>query len=150
MKSLMYQNILVVCVGNICRSPTGERLLQKKLPGLNITSAGIRALVGKDADFQAIKTALKHGTVVAGHTARQLTAGMCEKADLILVMEQNHIDQVADILPAARSKTMLFGQWLQQKNIPDPFRQSDEMFETVYQQLDAAAEQWAGKLRQRT
>lgn len=146
----MYQNILVVCVGNICRSPTGERLLQKKLPGLNITSAGIRALVGKDADFQAIKTALKHGTVVAGHTARQLTAGMCEKADLILVMEQNHIDQVADILPAARSKTMLFGQWLQQKNIPDPFRQSDEMFETVYQQLDAAAEQWAGKLRQRT
>ena len=146
----MYQNILVVCVGNICRSPTGEQLLQKKLPGLNITSAGIRALVGKDADFQAIKTALKHGTVVAGHTARQLTAGMCEKADLILVMEQNHIDQVADILPAARSKTMLFGQWLQQKNSPDPFRQSDEMFETVYQQLDAAAEQWAGKLRQRT
>lgn len=148
MKSLMYQNILVVCVGNICRSPTGERLLQKKLPGLNITSAGIRALVGKDADFQAIKTALKHGTVVAGHTARQLTAGMCEKADLILVMEQNHIDQVADILPTARSKTMLFGQWLQQKNIPDPFQQSDEMFETVYQQLDTAAAQWADKLRQ--
>ena len=146
----MYQNILVVCVGNICRSPTGEQLLQKKLPGLNITSAGIRALAGKDADFQAIKTALKHGTVVAGHTARQLTAGMCEKADLILVMEQNHIDQVADILPAARSKTMLFGQWLQQKNIPDPFRQSDEMFETVYQQLDAAATQWAAKLGQQT
>ncbi|MDO5639126.1 MAG: hypothetical protein Q4G28_04590 [Neisseria sp.] len=142
----MYQNILIVCVGNICRSPTGERLLQQKLPGLSISSAGIRALSGKDADFQAIKTALKHGTVVAGHTARQLTAEMCEQADLILVMEQNHIDQVADILPAARSKTMLFGQWLPQKNIPDPFRQSEEMFETVYQQLETAAAHWAAKL----
>ncbi len=142
----MYQNILIVCVGNICRSPTGERLLQKKLPGLKVSSAGLRALAGKDADFQAIKTALQHGTVVAGHTARQLTEQMCEKADLILVMEQNHIDQVADILPAARSKTMLFGQWLPQKNIPDPFRQSEEMFETVYQQLETAATHWAAKL----
>jgi len=79
----MYHNILIVCLGNICRSPTAERIMQKKLPGHRISSAGIKALAGKDADFQAIKTALKHGVIVAGHTARQLTAPMCEQADLV-------------------------------------------------------------------
>ena len=78
--------------------------MQKKLPGHQISSAGIKALAGKDADFQAIKTALKHGVIVAGHTARQLTASMCEQADLILVMEPSQIDMVADIHPPARSK----------------------------------------------
>lgn len=111
----MYHNILIVCLGNICRSPTAERIMQKKLPGHRISSAGIKALAGKDADFQAIKTALKHGVIVAGHTARQLTAPMCEQADLILVMEPCQIDMVADIHPPARSKTMLFAQWLPKK-----------------------------------
>ena len=131
----MFQNILVVCMGNICRSPIAERILQKKLPGHRVSSAGINALAGKDADFQAIKTALKHGVVVAGHTARQLPPEMCNAADL-----------VADILPSARGKTILLAQWLPKKNIPDPFKQSSEMFEAVFQQIQSAAETWAEKL----
>ena len=142
----MFQNILVVCMGNICRSPIAARILQKKLPGHRVSSAGINALAGKDADFQAIKTALKHGVVVAGHTARQLTPEMCNAADLILVMEPAHIDMVADILPSARGKTILLAQWLPKKNIPDPFKQSSEMFEAVFQQIQSAAETWAEKL----
>ena len=142
----MYHNILIVCLGNICRSPTAERIMQKKLPGHRISSAGIKALAGKDADFQAIKTALKHGVIVAGHTARQLTAQMCEQADLILVMEPCQIDMVADIHPPARSKTILFAQWLPKKTVPDPFNQSSEMFEAVYLQLEEAAQAWARKL----
>ena len=144
--SLMFQNILVVCMGNICRSPTAERILQKKLPNHRISSAGINALAGKDADFQAIKTALKHGVIVAGHTARQLTPQMCDEADLILVMEPAHIDMVADIQPSARSKAFLLAQWLPKKNIPDPFKQSSEMFEAVFLQIEQAADTWADKL----
>lgn len=144
--SLMFQNILVVCMGNICRSPTAERILQKKLPNHRISSAGINALAGKDADFQAIKTALKHGVIVAGHTARQLTPQMCDEADLILVMEPTHIDMVADIQPSARSKAFLLAQWLPKKNIPDPFKQSSEMFEAVFLQIEQAADTWADKL----
>ena len=140
--SLMFQNILVVCMGNICRSPTAERILQKKLPNHRISSAGINALAGKDADFQAIKTALKHGVIVAGHTARQLTPQMCDEADLILVMEPAHID----IQPSARSKAFLLAQWLPKKNIPDPFKQSSEMFEAVFLQIEQAADTWADKL----
>lgn len=144
--SFMFQNILVVCMGNICRSPTAERILQKKLPNRHISSAGINALAGKDADFQAIKTALKHGVIVAGHTARQLTPQMCDEADLILVMEPAHIDMVADIQPSARSKAILLAQWLPKKNIPDPFKQSSEMFEAVFLQIEQAANTWADKL----
>ena len=146
----MYHNILIVCLGNICRSPTAERIMQKKLPGHRISSAGINALAGKDADFQAIKTALKHGVIVAGHTARQLTAQMCEQADLILVMEPCQIDMVADIHPPARSKTMLFAQWLPKKTVPDPYKQSSEMFEAVFEQLNAAADTWKTKLNGKT
>lgn len=51
----MYHNILIVCLGNICRSPTAERIMQKKLPGHQISSAGIKALAGKDADFKLLK-----------------------------------------------------------------------------------------------
>lgn len=142
----MYQKILIVCVGNICRSPTAERLLSQKMPHLQVSSAGLRAPAGKDADLQAIRTALRHGVVVAGHTARQLTAAMCEEADLILVMESWHIDGVADIQPSARSKTMLLGQWLPQTGIPDPYGQTDDVFEAVYRKIDEAAEQWAFKL----
>lgn len=142
----MFQNILVVCLGNICRSPTAERVLQKKLPKHRVSSAGIKALVGNTADFQAIKTALKHGIVVAGHTARQLNAEMCDQADLILVMEPEQIDRVADIQPAARSKTILLAQWLPKKTIPDPFRQSPEMFEAVFRQIEEAAAAWEQKL----
>lgn len=124
--------------------------MQKKLPGYQISSAGIKALAGKDADFQAIKTALKHGVIVAGHTARQLTAQMCEQADLILVMEPSQIDMVADIHPPARSKTMLFAQWLPKKTVPDPYKQSSEMFEAVFEQLNAAADTWKTKLNGKT
>lgn len=142
----MFHNILVVCYGNICRSPTAERILQKKLPKHHIHSAGIRALTGQDAAFQSIKTALNHGVIVAGHTARQLTAEMCDQADLILVMEPEQIDLVADIQPSARGKTILFAQWLPKKTIPDPFNQSNEMFEAVFNQIEEAAEEWSKKL----
>ncbi|MBF0804002.1 MULTISPECIES: low molecular weight protein-tyrosine-phosphatase [Neisseria] len=142
----MFQKILIVCVGNICRSPTAERLLQQKMPHLQVFSAGLKAAAGKDADLQAIRTALRHGLIIAGHTARPLTAAMCETADLILVMEPRHIDEVAAVLPAARSKTMLLGQWLPKQHIPDPYGQSDEMFEAVYRLIDEAVEQWAFRL----
>lgn len=56
----MFNNILVVCVGNICRSPTAERLLQRYHPELKVESAGLGALVGKGADPTAISVAAEH------------------------------------------------------------------------------------------
>lgn len=57
----MFNSILVVCTGNICRSPIGERYLRNIMPDKIIDSAGTGALVGHDADISALKIAAKHG-----------------------------------------------------------------------------------------
>ncbi|WP_337264282.1 MULTISPECIES: arsenate reductase/protein-tyrosine-phosphatase family protein [unclassified Serratia (in: enterobacteria)] len=142
----MFNSILVVCVGNICRSPTGERLLKKALPGKKVDSAGVGALVGKPADAIATEVAAQHMLSLEGHQAQQLTGTMCRKYDLILVMEKNHIDAVCKLAPEVRGKTMLFGHWLDQREIADPYRQSREAFEFVYRLLDESAQKWAKAL----
>lgn len=142
----MFNKILVVCVGNICRSPSGEYLLKKLLPTKEIASAGIGALVGKPADRMATEVATANGVSLKKHVAQQLSSQLCSNYDLILVMEKGHIEAVTKIAPEARGKTMLFGQWIGQKDIPDPYRQSREAFVHAYNLIDEAAKAWAKKL----
>lgn len=142
---MRFQSILVVCVGNICRSPTGERLLRNALPNKIIASAGVAAMVGHEADATASEVAIDHGVSLEHHLARQLTREICAQHDLILVMEQKHIDAVTRIAPEARGKTMLYGHWIK-REIPDPYRQSREAFEFAYQLLSEATNAWATKL----
>lgn len=146
----MFDNILVVCVGNICRSPIGERYLQTLLPQKNIASAGIASkrsgLVGKPADSMAVQVADEHGVDITAHQSQQLTAELCAQYDLILVMEKGHLSALSEIAPEARGKAMLFGQWIGQKDIPDPYRQSKEAFDYAYQLIVQAADAWRAKL----
>jgi len=142
----MFNSILVVCTGNICRSPIGERLLREKLPGKKIDSAGVGALVDHAADNSAITVAEQHGLSLVGHKGQQFTGRLGRQYDLILVMEKQHIEQVSRIAPEARGKTLLFGHWLGNKEIPDPYRQSMEAFEFVYQLLEQSATGWMTKL----
>ena len=142
----MITSVLVVCVGNICRSPTGERLLKRALPDKRIASAGLGALKGYPADQTASEVAETHGLSLAGHQAQQLTASMCRDYDLILVMEKRHIEQVNRIDPAARGKTMLLGHWINHQEIADPYRKSREAFEEVYGLLENATQKWVNVL----
>ena len=142
----MFDKILVVCVGNICRSPTGEYLLKSLLPNKIIASAGVGALVGKPADKTALEVAKEHGVNMDQHVAQQLTSELCREFDLILVMEQGHINAVASIAPEARGKTMLLSQWLDKQDIPDPYRQSKEAFDYAYELIESSIEAWSKKL----
>lgn len=142
----MIDSILVVCVGNICRSPTGERLLKKILPEKTIASAGFAACCGKPADQTASEVAMGHGLSLDGHIARPMTSSLCRDADLILVMEKKHIRHLLWIHPTARGKTMLFGHWLNQQEIVDPYRKDREVFEQVYGLLEDSARKWGGVL----
>ncbi len=143
---MRFDSILVVCVGNICRSPTAERLLKQALPHKTISSAGISALAGHAADDTATAVADQNGVSLEGHVARQLTREMCQQHDLILVMEQKHIDAVTRIAPEVRGKTMLYGHWIK-RDIPDPYRQSREAFEFTYDLLADATQAWAQRLK---
>jgi len=146
MAKLMFNSILVVCTGNICRSPTGERLLRAALPTMKIDSAGTGALKGHTADETACLVAENHGISLTGHQGQQLTRQLAQQYDLILVMERHHQEEVTTIAPEARGKTMLFAHWIDNKQIPDPYRKSQEAFEHVYQLIEQAAQAWAKKL----
>ncbi|ADP12990.1 MULTISPECIES: protein-tyrosine-phosphatase [Erwinia] len=142
----MINSILVVCIGNICRSPTGERLLMAALPEKKIASAGLKAMVGSPADQTASVVADERGVSLQDHVAQQLTADMCRDSDLILVMEKKHIDLVCRINPSVRGKTMLFGHWINQQEIADPYKKSRDAFEAVYGVLENAAQKWVNAL----
>lgn len=143
----MFDSVLVVCTGNICRSPMGKRILQSLLPEKRIKSAGVGALVGHPADPLALQVSNEKGINLEGHSGTQFTTAMSIEYDLILVMDKNHIEQVSKIAPHARGKTMLIGHWMGNKEIPDPYKQSKEAFEFVYQLIDEACRSWALRLR---
>ena len=89
------KNILVMCTGNICRSPTAEYLLRKELgPDYNVQSAGLGALVEHPAEETAMKVAAKNGIDMSPHKARQVTMDMLKWADLVLVMEAGQRDSL--------------------------------------------------------
>ncbi|APA25865.1 protein tyrosine phosphatase [Escherichia coli] len=142
----MFDSILIVCTGNICRSPIGERYLRNLLPDKKIDSAGTGALIEHAADDSAIKVAKNHGLSLEGHHSRQFTSSLGRQYDLILAMEKSHIEQIGNIAPEVRGKTMLFGHWLEQRDIPDPYRKSDEAFLSVYKLIEQAGKLWAQKL----
>ena len=142
----MIRNILVVCVGNICRSPVGERILRDHAPHLAITSAGIGAMVGCGADTLASETAASHGVALDGHISRQFTAEMGRAADLILVMEPGHKAQIARDAPQLSGKTMLFDHWTGANGIADPYKRSADFHDLVFQQIETAAAGWIKRL----
>lgn len=142
----MIRSVLVVCVGNICRSPVGERLLQTLAPQIAVTSAGLGALVGQSADATASEVAAAYGLDLQGHAARQFTPALGQAADLILVMEPGHKAQISRDTPQLSGKTMLFDHWSGANGIADPYQRSAEFHRAVFTQLQTAATAWAKRL----
>ena len=145
----MFKSILVVCVGNICRSPTGEALLKHRLVNKNIkiSSAGLGALVGKPVDATAAELLDSAGYSLPDHQARQLTPQMLREADLVLAMEQRHLQSIHSLAPEARGKTFLFSKWSDGRDVPDPYRQQRPAFEHVFKILDKSATAWLPYLK---
>ncbi|MBR0564513.1 low molecular weight phosphotyrosine protein phosphatase [Azoarcus sp. L1K30] len=145
----MFEKILTVCTGNICRSPLAEFLLRERLAAagkkVEVRSAGIGALVGHPADDTTQDVARKHGTALDGHRAQQLDTELTRWADLILVMEKHHFDAVTDLDPTARGKTFYLGHW-NKAEIPDPYRRGEDVHEEVHQAIAGAVEKWIAKL----
>ena len=146
----MIKSILVVCVGNICRSPVGERSLQARLQSLDIKSAGIAALVGYGADETSSRAAAERGLSLADHKARQFTVAIATDYDLILVMEAGHKREIIKLAPHLSGKIMLFDHWNGSNGIPDPYRKPIEVHHGVVNLILAAADMWAIRLGGKT
>ena len=143
----MFDHILVVCVGNICRSPMGEALLARALADRSrVGSAGLGALVDQPADETARSLLQERGLDISAHRARQLTAELIRRHDLILVMESGHKRAVESIDPSARGKVYRWGEW-GDFDIPDPYRQSREVFEQALELILRGVDDWSAKLK---
>jgi protein-tyrosine phosphatase len=125
---ILFRSVLIVCVGNICRSPMGEAVLRARLPGLQVSSAGIAALTGRPADPLAVAAMADRGIDLSGHRARQLTVKMVEESDLVLVMERPHVADVEALTPAARGRVQLLGRF-GRFEVADPYRRPRAAFD---------------------
>lgn len=142
----MIRSVLVVCVGNICRSPLGERLLARALPRVRVGSAGLGAVVGAAADDDAQAVAAEIGVTLEGHVARQLTEVIGRDHDLILVMEPGHRAEVGRRFPQLSGRTMLYDHWTGGQGIADPYRKPIEAHRAARDRIAAAAEAWISRL----
>jgi protein-tyrosine phosphatase len=126
----VFDKVLVVCVGNICRSPMAEALLQARLAskGVLVESAGIGALVGYPADPIAVELMKERGLDISPHRGRQLSTDDGTLFDLILTMEERHVRAVERLAPEARGRVQLLGRF-GRFEIPDPYRKPRAEFE---------------------
>ena len=142
---MAFDHILVVCVGNICRSPMAEALLKQRFPNKVIDSAGVGALVGHPADPAALEIMTNQQIDITTHVAKQVDEQLAKKADIIFTMSDGQTKWIEERWPFCRGKTFKIGHWMD-KDIADPYKHEMSAFETAYQDIVDGLEQWADKI----
>lgn len=150
-------SILVVCTGNICRSPTGEGVLRHlaEKRGLaervEIHSAGTHDYhVGEGPDPRTVKHARRRGYDLAALRASQVSAEDFERYDYILAMDRGHLRILRSLAPQ-RAKARL-GMFLEAsarwtgEDVPDPYYGGVEGFEQVLDMVEEAGERWLDRI----
>ncbi|WP_123769639.1 low molecular weight protein-tyrosine-phosphatase [Vulcaniibacterium tengchongense] len=143
--------LLIVCLGNICRSPMAEGVLRARIAAstlagkVELDSAGTGGWhAGEPPDRRAILKAAEHGVDIAGLRARQLAPGDYREFDWLLCADRANLRDVRARMPArARARAALLLDWAGVEadgEIPDPYTGGPAQFEHVYQLLDRAAD----------
>lgn len=146
----MFKNILVVCIGNICRSPMAEGLLKQALARSGktdcfVNSAGLNALIGHKADPKTCLLMAKKGIDLSSHRACQINTEMIRRADLILVMETLQKSAIEENEPSTKGKVFRLGEW-GKFDIPDPYQKELSVFEETLTLIEQGVAQWIKKL----
>ena len=146
--------ILMVCLGNICRSPLAEGILASKLPEnkFKVDSAGTGSWhIGNAPDERSIITAKKNGILISNQKCRQITTNDFDFFDYIYVMDNNNYNDVLELSKNQehRKKVQLILNELfpnENVDVPDPYYGLQNGFDSVYQMLDEACDLIAKKL----
>ncbi len=142
--------VLMVCLGNICRSPLAEGILKHKVRenGLawTVDSAGTGSWhIGELPDVRSIAVAQKYGIDITDQRARQFQATDLEEFDLVLAMDSSNYQNILRLANKHEHKEkvaliMNFAQPGRNENVPDPYW-DDQGFERVFRMLDQACDQ---------
>nr|WP_294932066.1 low molecular weight protein-tyrosine-phosphatase [uncultured Flavobacterium sp.] len=146
--------ILMVCLGNICRSPLAEGILASKLPKdkFTVDSAGTGSWhVGHSPDKRSIAVAQKNGLCIDGQKGRQFKPSDFDEFDYIYVMDNSNYRDVIHLskTPEHKNKVHLILNELfpdENVDVPDPYFGVTNGFENVYQMLDEVTDIIAEKL----
>lgn len=140
--------ILMVCLGNICRSPLAEGIMQKHLDSNGIDgsvdSAGVLSFhEGDPPQPGSIRVAANHGLDISHQKSRPFVVGDFEKFDLIFTMDRSVHEQISSLTtnPDQISRTHLLLEYagnIELHDVPDPYRMPDDAFENVYQLINEA------------
>jgi protein-tyrosine phosphatase len=151
-------SVLVVCTGNICRSPTGEGVLRHlvKERGLEdrvrVASAGTQDYhVGDAPDPRTLRHAQKRGYDLSAQRAAQVRPQDFDEFDYILAMDRGHLRILRSLQPVgSKAKLGLFldasGKW-KGEDVPDPYYGGVAGFEQVLDMVEEAAERWLDRIQ---
>ncbi len=149
MKSQSISSVLMVCMGNICRSPTAEGVLRQKLhaahlsPWITVDSAGTHAWhAGEPPDARSQQHALRRGYDLSSIRARAVTARDFERFDLILAMDWDNLALLQQQCPLARQHKLRrlceFASAAEPSVVPDPYQGGPEDFDHVLNVVEDA------------
>lgn len=145
----MVKHILMVCIGNICRSPMAEGLLIHQLKkdhrDVIVQSAGLAANVDQAADPIAQELMLLRGLDISSHRAQPLTSLVLSDFDLILPMTTRQQEQIVSKFPSLSSKVHRLGKW-DGYDIPDPYRRPRGAFEHCLVLIEQGIISWCQRL----
>ena len=146
----MINSILVVCIGNICRSPLAEAMLAKALPEARVESAGLEALVGRPAAKEMQEAGKAYGVDLSGHRGRQVLQPQLEAMDVIFVMENNQRTYLCEKYPHLFGRVFLLSHFspgdMKGKEIADPYRMSQGVFNQCAKEIAGHVDAVAGAL----
>lgn len=140
-------NILIVCTGNISRSFLAEMILESEikehdLDNISVSSAGLFAQPGNNPDPKMITYLLNKEIPIKNHKARQVEKEDLDWADLILVMENNHVERIQRLWPEVGDKVELLGKYISEgqivDDIIDPFAMSPYHYRLAQAQITLA------------
>ena len=144
----------MVCLGNICRSPLAEGILQSKLPRdkFTVDSAGTGDWhVGRKPDSRSIAIAKSNGLDISRQRGRLFTAKDFETNDYIFVMDNSNYKDVIRLAPSVEAKSkvsLILNELFPDENVdvPDPYFGLEDGFSNVYGMLEEVCEIIAEKL----
>ena len=142
---MVIQHVLAVCIGNICRSPMAEALLAQALTDCDVSSAGLSAMIGRPADLIARDLMKERGISIEQHRARQISLDLCQRADLILVMDLEQRRDLERRYPFASGKVFRLCEH-EKRDVPDPYQAGRAAFQTSLALIEDGATQWANRI----